>query len=191
LYFRQNREKPWLTKEVNELLGCWIRKSDIGFEWGSGSSTYWFAQKAKFITSIEHNPEWHKIVNKKITDKSIAHKVKLNLLPEQKTPPQEEEYVQIIKKIKDNTLDFCLVDGILRDQCALASLQKIKKGGILVIDDIQRYFPDTINTKAPYARREGDGYQSKTWQKVGKMTDGWRQIRFSNGLKDTGIFFKP
>jgi predicted O-methyltransferase YrrM len=50
-------------------------------------------------------------------------------------------YINAITSIEDNSLDFVLVDGKQRAQCALASLMKLRPGGILIVDDVHRYFP--------------------------------------------------
>ena len=186
-YHKFNRDKPWLSKEINAILSCWIKENDIGFEWGSGSSTCWFAGKAGKITSVEHNPAWHNIVKSKIEQKNLNDKIEYIL---ENPETKNHKYVTSIKSVKNGTLDFCLVDGILRDECALACIPKIKPGGILIIDDIQRYFPDSINTKAPYARKKDEGFSSPVWEKVGKEVSSWRSIRISNRLKDTAIFIK-
>jgi len=185
-----NKNKPWLPKEVNNILLSWIKENDVGFEWGSGTSTCWFAEKSKKITSIEHNPEWFKIVNKKLRKRGLK-KIDFQLLESDNPRKKQQEYVASISAIQDSSLDYCLVDGILRDQCTLACLKKIKAGGLLIIDDIQRYFPNTINTRAPYARKKDAGYATPVWEEVGKKINNWRQIRLSNGMKDTSIFIKP
>lgn len=185
LYLAKNKNVPWLSKEINQILANWIRTTDTGFEWGSGRSTLWFALRSRKIISIEHNKAWFDSVGNMLSNAGIEEKVDRFLLDDPRA------YCDSIKKIKNESLDFCLVDGIERDTCALNALKKIKSGGILIIDDIQRYFPDTIGTTAPYARKQDDGYVSAAWRKVAAQIAEWRCVRLSNGIKDTVLFFKP
>ena len=50
--------QPWLTRTANEILNTYLKKSDIGLEFGSGRSTLWFAKRVAKLTSVEHNEIW-------------------------------------------------------------------------------------------------------------------------------------
>ena len=45
------------------------------------------------------------------------------------------------KGVKNKSLDFILIDGKIRDFSTLESIPKIKSGGMLIIDNFQRYLP--------------------------------------------------
>src|SRR5262245_58674086 len=49
---------PWLTHPAIEWLDSVIGPDDTVFEWGSGASTAWFAQRAKSVVSVEHDQTW-------------------------------------------------------------------------------------------------------------------------------------
>ena len=63
----KNPDTPWMTKESIRLLNQLITPHDIGVEYGSGRSTFWFAKRCKHLTSFENNKKWYDIVSKKIT----------------------------------------------------------------------------------------------------------------------------
>ena len=92
-------------------------------------------------------------------------------------------------KLKNGSLDFVLVDGIDRGKCAVTSLEKLKPGGILVIDDVHRYLPS--ESRAPLARTLNDGPVDEDWQEFLNRTMDWEYIWTSNGVKDTVIYHKP
>jgi len=60
--------EPWITRDAINLLTTLIKKDFVGLEWGSGSSTIWFADKLKFLYTIEHDVEWGNFCKKHIDD---------------------------------------------------------------------------------------------------------------------------
>lgn len=100
---------------------------------------------------------------------------------------RDKNYVKV--KFKDNTLDFVLVDGISRGECANIIIDKVKKGGIIVIDDAHRYFD--FPSIVPYSLFKKHQKVSLEWNKFIDQTKNWRYIWTTNGIKDTIIWFKP
>ena len=105
---------PWITVDMINILENLLRKSDIGFEFGSGNSTIWLVQNTRKITSVEHDREWYEKVTKELKKYSIAKKAELILVEN-----SEEAYIKPILGVKDNSLDYCFVDGNFRDECIL------------------------------------------------------------------------
>ena len=178
-----NPNNPWLTKDSVKILSSMLKTQDKGVEFGSGRSTIWFAKKIKHLISIEHDPKWHNKVRKLIDSESLSEKVDYYL------KESESDYANACDLIENESIDFCLIDGIFRDQCTLKMLPKIKKGGILILDNINWYFPNE-KTKSPSSRRIKDGYESKIWLNVWNQIKEWRIIWTSNGITDTAIFIK-
>jgi hypothetical protein len=58
LYQRCHPDHPWLTRAANAILDSWLKPTDVGFEWGSGRSTIWFARRVHHLTSVEHDHRW-------------------------------------------------------------------------------------------------------------------------------------
>jgi len=179
-----NPNSPWLVRSMIDVLSTWLRPQDEGLEFGSGRSTVWFAKRVRFLTSVEHNREWHIKVSNKIS-KDICN-VRL-ILRENK-----EEYIGIIDNIKDRSLDFCLIDGIYRDICTKNCLDKIKSGGILIVDNVNRYIPNHHTKQvAPSSRLPKDGYATHVWAEVGEVIQDWRYIWVTDGVTDTALWVKP
>ena len=97
--------------------------------------------------------------------------------------------MKAVDKFADNSLDFCLVDGTLREYCALKAIDKIQPGGLLIIDDVQRYLPSA--SFSPSSRSLAAGADGPMWQEVERRIADWRRIWTSSGVKDTALFFKP
>jgi len=191
LYEKMNPDAPWLTRQMIEILDEWLKPTDIGLEWGSGRSTLWFAKRVAYLISIEDNPQWANQVSEWLTSQGLRHKTDCKLLTLSGMDFKESEYVSVVKDIAENSLDFCLVDGAERDICALSCISRIKPGGILIIDDIQRYLPRRIKSRSPNARGMTDGFDSEAWEKFGKIVSDWRCIWTSTGTSDTALWVKP
>lgn len=174
-------EAPWLTSNANAILNDLIKPADIGVEFGSGRSTIWFAKRLRHLTSIENDPNWFNNVSQRINSISLSDKVDYRLCQ------TNEEYAAQADTFIDSSIDFCLIDGLVRDKCAMAMLPKIKPGGILVIDNIERYLPND-HSFSPDSRRSKDGFKSKIWQDFFEATKNYRRIWTSNGVSDTAIW---
>jgi hypothetical protein len=132
-YERRHPDAPWLASEAVAFLEQWLRPDLVGFEWGSGRSTVWFARRVRHLISIEHDPHWYEEVKNRLDQKDVAHKVTFRCVPiDDGAVAHPSHYVAAISDQEDSALDFCLIDGVtrLRAQCALACLPKLTTGGI-------------------------------------------------------------
>lgn len=180
LYDTINPGQPWFTRDSIRILDHYIKKTDIGIEYGSGRSTIWFAKKSKHFFSIEHDKKWQRIVTNLAAENHIE-----NLVVRYVT--KKNDYINSSKQYADNSFDYIVVDGLWRMECALVSLNKLKPGGLLIIDDCQRYIA--------YPTRSPEAVNAKqlrlTAKKLLKKLQNWRSIYTSDGVKDTSIFIKP
>jgi predicted O-methyltransferase YrrM len=174
---------PWLAPLAIQLLEAYLKPTDAGLEFGSGRSTLWFARRVASLTSVEHNPVWYRTISDALKTGGIRN-VCYQLIEGGSNPA----YAQAAEGFADNSLDFVLVDGIQRDDCANAVRSKIRPGGLLILDDAHRYLPsDSI---APYARRPDQGAASPAWQQFLEAAAAWRCLWTGNGVSDTAIFIK-
>lgn len=193
IYQKSNQDAPWLTRSSINFLSSYLSKEDIGFEFGSGRSTIWLAKRVKTLYSQEHDNKWFNKVNYLIKFNNLSN-VFYNLHGYSQevndtSDAFNEDYVRSLVSIKDNSLDFVLVDGVYRSICALQSLSKIKPGGILIIDNINWYLPS--KSYSPASVKLGQKPASPFWEMFLKNTEGWRVFWTSSGVTDTAIFFKP
>lgn len=188
LYQRRNIDKPWLTPAANVLLDTLILPSDIGLEWGSGRSTCWFAERLEHLTSVEDNPKWYEQTKKQITDLGLVNVTYKLLMVEQEEHVQTSAYVRVCDDFEDKLFGFVLIDGSERDACAHAVISKIKRGGLLVIDNINWFLDHP--TQSP-SSRYGLGPVNEQWVQFEQRVAEWRMIWSSSGVTDTAIWIKP
>ncbi len=183
LFEAKNPNFPWLTKDAIRILSYLIKDQDIAIEFGSGRSTIWFAKKIKFLTSIEHDRVWYKKIMKDLQQNNLMEKVSYNFISD------KEQYLNILNKFENNSVDFALIDGIFRDEISVRIVSKIKHGGFLIVDNINRYMP-MASTISPDSRKLSDGFENSNWYEFNEKVKAWRFIWTSNGVSDTGIWIK-
>ncbi len=187
---RRDPEAPWLTRQANELLSSLILPTDDGLEFGSGRSTLWLARRAHRLTSVEHDRNWHTQVSRQLAQQGISNVEYLFREQDaEEEAAQDSAYVRVARTIPEQSLDFVLVDGIYRVDCAHAVLDRLRPNGLLILDDAQRYVPS--KSLSPGARQHGDGPASRKWSAFVDAVRGWRTVWTSSGVSDTAIWFKP
>jgi hypothetical protein len=190
-YEKTHPDAPWLTAHAIAFLEDWLRPEDTGAEWGSGRSTLWFAQRIARLLSIEHNREWYLRVRSRL-DMSGIPNVDLHLCPVQASPDDgtpPPEYLLPVASLQNECLDFALVDGIFRDACVRAVMPKLKPGGLLVLDNANRYLPHA--SSAPGSVGERGAPLREPWGHIRQLLSPWRQVWTTNGVTDTAFFIKP
>lgn len=183
-------ETPWLTRHANLILASYLRRSDVGFEFGSGRSTLWFANRVSELTSVEHDRTWFSRISKAIAESGLRN-VHYILAGHERGALEgpESEYVHALQNKPAESLDFILVDGILRDECAIESLRRIRPGGLLIVDNSNWFLPsDSI---APGSRSLQAGPASPRWGQFMILSAKWRQLRTTDGVTETTFFTKP
>ena len=189
-YRRAHPGVPWIAPAAVEFLEGFLKPTDFMLEFGSGRSTLWFADRVHHITSVEHNPDWHRQISSKIAEKRLSN-ISYLLHPKQvdSVPASHSDYVLVTQSIPPASLDVVLVDGIYRAQCVLQSLHLMVGGGILVIDNVNRYLPSC--SIAPNSRSMEAGPVDDEWRQVLDLIGNWRFFWTSNGVSDTAFYFKP
>jgi predicted O-methyltransferase YrrM len=171
-------------------LEGYLKPGDEMLEFGSGRSTLWFAHHIRHITSVEHNPDWYAKIEARIKEEGISN-ITYHLHPRQvdTIPAAGSNYVHVTQTLSPSSLDIVLVDGIYRAQCVLQSLPLLRNGGILVIDNVNRYLPS--RSIAPNSRSLQAGPIDEEWRAVLDIIGTWRFFWTSNGVSDTAFYFKP
>ena len=193
LYQKRHPDYPWLTKQAIQLLDKLLGPADIGLEWGSGKSTLWFARRVGHLTSVEHDFAWYANNSTRIRGAGLANVTYLFCEVKGEDEQYQREvnspYVNVVDRFSENSLDFALVDGMFRSECAYQVQKKIRPGGILVVDNANWFLPCV--SFAPNSRSIESGPASAQWALFITLVAGWRCIWTTNGDFDTAIWIKP
>lgn len=148
---------PWITFEAIAYLDTLMSPEMKVFEFGSGGSTKFFTKRVQEVHSIEHDEKWYDLVKK---DLSNASNLNLKLvkgeqtldgkngvvLDEDKETLDYRIYSETILNFENEYFDLILIDGKARNASIKNSLEKLKQGGVLIVDNSQRQtYKDSIN----------------------------------------------
>ena len=136
---RDNPAEPWFVPAAITYLEHQLRSDFIGFEWGCGRSTFWFAHRVQHITSVEGRRKWFEDVSQRLVNDELGAKITLHLAEvtteHNFIQGEIENYAGAIDDVVDGSLDFIVVDGHFRDACLRRIGNKIRSGGLLIIDN--------------------------------------------------------
>ena len=164
---------PWLVFSCIDFLDHWLKKDMQVFEYGSGGSTLYFAEKVGKITSIEHDAKWFGYA-KTVVEHAGFTNINYQLIEPVATEGSRNKdctlpknYVSCFKEYKgydfstyassidqhaNESFDLVVVDGRVRHSCMAHALQKIKLNGALLLDNADRTyylqpFPELKDTR--------------------------------------------
>jgi predicted O-methyltransferase YrrM len=184
--------KPWIPFAAAHWLRHYLQPSMKVFEYGSGGSTIFFAERVAEVTSVEHDKQWHKQVSQALAQRDVTN---CSYRLHEPTPladafsaaDQSEvrqfiiddyyratlhEYVQAIDVQPDGSLDLVFIDGRVRTQCIEHAIPKIRRGGYLMLDNSNN--PDV----AEIVRRLHP-YSHRTFRSI---APGWPPARWTNTI---------
>jgi hypothetical protein len=128
IYQLAHPKAPWLTSAAIRFLTSYLKKDMCGFEFGSGRSTKWLARRIDRLVSIEDDAVWYRRVQIDTRNLGVDYRFA-------STEAGCDEYVGHLASFGDETFDLIVVDGSCRNQCIAASATKVKKRGIVVVDN--------------------------------------------------------
>jgi predicted O-methyltransferase YrrM len=129
--------QPWIPFAATKALGKVIQRDWRVWEIGSGYSTLWLSDRAGKITSIEASKEWYERLSKAIERERLAN---VDLRYE-----WVRERMADFSELADESLDLLFIDGGPRDLCLTQGFAKVKRGGLLYLDnwDNDKYWGDS------------------------------------------------
>lgn len=126
---------PWLTHPALEVIKTWDLENKLVLEWGSGLSTLWWADKCKYVASIEADGKWFAEVNTRLLDAGLKQKVDLIYRPCNEGDQSKIHFYTDVPKWFQPSI--VIVDGILRYECILKALE-LPRPLMLIVDNWQQ-----------------------------------------------------
>lgn len=124
----QGKALPWVTYSFIDFIKERINKTQSVFEYGSGNSTIFYAERAGSVTSVEHDKNWFEKV--KNTSPANAEMIYCEL-------QRDGEYAKKAALL-NKKFDIIIVDGRDRVRCCQYSLNALSDNGVIVLDDSER-----------------------------------------------------
>jgi Methyltransferase domain len=177
---------PWLTKDSIAILDKWIRPDHRVIEFGSGGSTLYFAARCARLVSYEHDGSWHRKVRSRL-DKLVHSNVELHCFP-----LDDPRYCDHVGSLADQSVDLILIDGRRRAECTWNAIPKLKPGGLLVIDNAERYLAREHGASAHSNLYDHSTHPSgPLWKMIAEHTASWERHWTDNGIWTTLILHRP
>lgn len=120
---------PWINYPLIDFLNTRLNKKINMFEFGSGSSTIYFSNYVKKITSVEHDWSFYAKLLKIKPDNVELKFCNYDL---------NGNYCREICNNSNIQYDIILVDGRDRNNCIKQSIKFLSKSGVVILDDSYR-----------------------------------------------------
>jgi hypothetical protein len=138
----KNTSIPYMNPEEIVDLVCYLTKQTVMLEIGGGKSSIFLSRIVKELVTVEHDRGWANQISNSpeiFSETWKLHVVEPNWPQSHCFQPAEdgqfENYVNFIKTLEDEKFDVVLIDGRDRVRSTLASIPKVKKGGVILIHD--------------------------------------------------------
>jgi hypothetical protein len=124
----ENKPLPWVTYPFIHFIANRLNNTIEIFEFGSGNSTLYYAERAAMVSSVENDKFWfEKIKNSMPANVSLFY---CDLV-------YGGDYCNYA--ITTNKLyDLIIVDGRDRINCCINSAAALNAGGVMILDDSDR-----------------------------------------------------
>lgn len=125
---REGRPLPWITYPAIAFLDGRVKPDFTVFEFGSGNSTLWWAERVSHVTCVEHDPEWAEEIASKVPDNVDFNHVALE---------PDGDYCRFAAA-SGRQYHVIVIDGRDRVNCALRSVEHLRDDGVFVWDNTER-----------------------------------------------------
>lgn len=172
--FRQRAPKradgsplPLMNYTIISIFESRLTNDLTVFEYGSGMSTLFFADRTRTVESVEYDAEWYEVVT------SLApSNVTVQFIPQD----VDGSYCRSIG-VNGRDYDMVVIDGRDRVNCFKHSLSRLTDRGVIILDDSDR---ERYASVFPQARSNG----FKNLDIVGLKPSGFEAYQ-------TTIFYRP
>ena len=170
LCMRENRNvfegTPWMPWSVIEWFEQTLAAQMSVFEWGSGGSSIFIAQRVRTVVSVEYDVVQFFVLWIHIKLRGLKNLDYVLVLPEydkassiyasthaKHSGEDYEKYCKVIERFPDNSFDIISIDGRARAACIPLARKKVKVGGYIVVDDSERVsYQDALATLQDFER---------------------------------------
>lgn len=125
---RRGRPVPWYAYAAADFLAERVHEEMRVFEYGSGNSTLWWANRVATVVSCEHDQQW--FLNMKPRLPANVTYMHVDLEP-------AGNYSTVIRQYA-KAFDIIVIDGRERAACAMNSLGALNDTGVIIWDDSRR-----------------------------------------------------
>ena len=137
--------EPAMSNPAVHFLDTHLNNTHELFEWGSGASTFWFAERCKSVVSVEYFEEFYDVIKERNTydNLELVFQKPDNLCRKgyiaKFSSARGFSFYNFAHTIDQYSLfDVIVVDGRARNRCLDLAFSKLRQNGIIVYDDTNR-----------------------------------------------------
>lgn len=141
---------PWLPYRLIDDLSLRVGPGSRVLEFGGGGSTLWFLDRGASLITVEDHEGWAARLAASVgsaTSWELRHR-----------PVEGGAYAAAADDLPDSSLDVVLVDGKVRPACIRAVVGKVRPGGVLLVDDVDRPEYAGVLASVPWPRTDVVGF---------------------------------
>lgn len=117
----------WYTYSFITFLEPRLKKDFKVFEYGSGNSTFWYAERVGYLKCVEHDKKWYER-NRSLYPANVNAILKSFSL--------DGSYANEINA-DDIKYNIIIIDGVDRNNCVRLSINKLTDDGVVIYDNTQ------------------------------------------------------
>lgn len=125
-FLKRYSSAPWLVYSATAHIAPLVSGKRV-FEFGSGMSTLWFAERSLEVVSVENNPEWYFSVVSRAREQSRKN-VRVIYAD------SRAAYLAAIDRA-GGKFDIILIDGSYRKDCVEMARSYLNPQGIAIVDN--------------------------------------------------------
>jgi hypothetical protein len=149
---------PWWPYTVPPWLLTHLPDGAEIFEFGAGGSTLWMEDHGFSVTAVESDASWisrlELHIRKRTTQVVLCEPSLAGTITSTVETGYFDQYVESIGKAENESLDLIVVDGRCRVAAAQRGIEKLKAGGLMLLDDAQRQrYGALLNSLQPWPHR--------------------------------------
>ncbi len=152
-------KQPWWSFKAQSKIEDILKGGDKHvFEYGSGNSTAWLAERAATVTSVEHDSGFYNMLKSQLPDNVTL----INALPRKLAIGETsmfsskqirhegfdfKDYVHSIRQT-GRKFDLIVIDGRARPQCLEEAMKHLTPNGTIFLDDVVKkrpHYSEAIN----------------------------------------------
>jgi len=119
---------PWMNFPVIAFLKERLNKNINIFEYGSGYSTRFYAERVNTVTSLEYNQRWYDRIKNTLPSNVDLIYQKSDI---------DGQYCRAIQQT-NKKYELVIVDGDDRHNCMRECIDSLTENGVVILDDSQR-----------------------------------------------------
>jgi hypothetical protein len=132
---------PWWPRRAIRHVGQRLPAGARVFEYGGGGSTLWLQRQGARVTTVEHDGVWAEMLRQHTSADRTTVLFRppsgSGHLASDSADGFFDDYVAAVDAVTE-PLDLVIVDGRCRVACSLRAKDKVRQGGLLLLDDSHR-----------------------------------------------------